>query len=137
SRDFADTLITSYACEVLGYTVDYEGLADYGYEIRDNFVAFGVEPSEAMERMQSDVRQRRERFNRFEGGFLRFRVGNFADFDGYSPQGRFRHQYQRRCNRLTQSRRVGYLIEKPEARVSMQELNAALRELQSQNVRAR
>ena len=137
SRDFADALVTSYACDVLGYTVDYEGLADYGYEIRDNFVAFGMEQSEAMEQMQSDIRQRRDRFNRFEGSFLQWRVDNFADFDGYSPQGRFRHQYQRRCNQLTQSQKVGYLITKPEDRVSMQELNANLRELQSQNVRSR
>ncbi|MEM6859003.1 MAG: hypothetical protein AAF559_14155 [Pseudomonadota bacterium] len=134
SSDFADTLVTSYACDVLGYSVDYEGLADYGYEIRDNFVAFGMEQSEAMERMQSDIRKRRARFNRFEGSFLRFRVDRFTDFDGYSPQGQFRHRYGRRCNRLTQSQKVGYLLTKPEDRISMQELNANLRDLQSENV---
>lgn len=132
SREFADALVTAYACELLGYQVDYDGLADYGYEVRDNFVAFGLDPSQAMERMQRDVRQRRARFNTYEGRFIAGPIREFSSL-GYSPQAKFRHRFTRLCSKLTASQTVGFYITEPEERANLQELNAALLALQARN----
>ena len=58
---FANTLVTAYTCDLLGYGVDYISMVDWGHETREAMMAEGATYDEAMKRMQADVRVVRDR----------------------------------------------------------------------------
>ena len=138
SMRFANVLIRSYNCEVLGYKVDYVGLADWGYVIRDRFVAAGLEPEAAMGRIQADVRLVRRRYNSAEGSPLVWiDYSPVTDFiiGGDGGVGYFIHVFTERCDALAEQEHTAAFFEKPEKRLSVGDLYEKLSDMRRALVR--
>lgn len=118
SMRFADVLVTSYTCDLLGFEVDYAGLADWGEETRARFVAAGIDPDEALSRIQRDIQTRRNRFHHHQGGLILWRgvwlANNFDDEALY----RFKKTFTDRCTDLAGSSDAGAFFGSPEERLS-------------------
>lgn len=113
SMRFANVLVTAYNCELLGFGVDYTGLADWGYETREAMVAEGTPDEEALERIRSDVRVVRRRFNTRYNSAITF---------GGEAQGRYQRTFTKKCNKLADNQETAALFTKPERRLSFAEL---------------
>lgn len=109
SMRFANTLVAAYNCELLGYGVDYVGLADWGHEMRQAIMAQGATDEEALERIQSEVRFVRDRFN------ARYYS---AIFYGGEAQGRYQRTFTKKCNALADNQDTASFFNKPEGRLS-------------------
>jgi len=118
STRFADVLVTSYTCELLGFEVDYEGLADRGEETRARLVAAGFDPDEALSLMQRDIQTRRNRFNQYQGGLILWRGARLANNFDDEALYRFQKTFTNRCTDLAGSGDVGAFFGSPEERLS-------------------
>ncbi len=131
SMHFATTLVTGYTCNLLGYGVDYLGIVDWGHETREAMIASGIEPDEAMNRMQADVRNVRNRFNGTYGSAIT--ASRWAIFDSnvhsHGPQGRYMKTFTKRCNELVRDKRTAAFLTKPDERVTGADLSRKLRSL--------
>lgn len=127
----ANTLVTAYTCDLLGYGVDYISMVDWGHETREAMMAEGATYDEAMKRMQADVRVVRDRFNATYGTAIT--ASRWAIFDNgitsHGPQGRYMKTFSKRCNRLAKDEVTSAFFTKPESRVSGAELSRKVRSL--------
>ena len=130
SARFANVLVTSYNCELLGYGVDYMGLADWGYAIRDAMVDNGVAADKAMAKMQADVRSARRRYNdtvRWTASGIQI-PGTVARTPFSNDLfGQFRHVYHERCDRLSSEDQTAAYFAPPEERLSGADIGRKLR----------
>lgn len=117
---FANTLITAYSCDLLGYDVNYIGLVDRGHEIREAIMDGGATYDEATERLQGKVRSVRGRFNR------RYRSAIFA---GGETRGRFWKSFAKKCNALADSEETAEFFKKPKRRLSYAEFRRKIGDL--------
>jgi hypothetical protein len=131
SMRFANVLINSYNCEVLGYKVDYVGLADWGFVIRDRFVAAGLEPEAAMGRIQADIRVVRRRYNSANASpLLWIDYSPVTDIIiGGRGMGDFIHLFTERCDALAEQEHTAAFFEKPEKRLSVGDLYKKLSDM--------
>lgn len=131
SMRFADTLVTAYTCDLLGYGVDYISMIDWGHETREAMMAQGATYNEAMDRMQADVRVVRNRFNATYGSAIMASRWAIFDFDvtSHGPQGRYMKTFTKRCNRMAKDDVTSAFFTKPDNRVSGAELSRKVRSL--------
>jgi hypothetical protein len=102
---------------LLGYHVSYTGLADWGYEIREGMIDSGIDPDDALNRIQGDLRTVRNRFNTLydlKNAFNRWNGGSFP--------GDFIHIFSGRCDELAENAETAALFVKPDERLSLTEL---------------
>lgn len=129
---FAKVLVDSYACDLLGYEVDYEGLADWGWETHLRLVDAGASDEEALARIRNDVGVHRMRFNSFHGQVVPLSFRGNAALIGLSNDEalyRFKKTFGDRCDDLIDSSDAGAFFEPPEERMSGQELVRKLRDM--------
>jgi hypothetical protein len=128
SSRFADVLTTSYVCDVLGYAVDYPGLASLGYATQDLMIDAGYDADEAMERIRNDVEWKRERFHRYHGQSIMRGVYLASAPSGFGDEAMFRlmKTFRGRCNDLASSLDAGPFIEKPDDRMNGLEVRLEL-----------
>lgn len=131
SRRFANVLVKSYSCDLLGYKVDYVGLADWGFDIRNRFVDAGLEPDAAMGRIQADIGIVRRRFNFSYGSTILWRQSSpiidvFIEGRGV---GDFIHVFTERCDDLAEQEKTAVFFEKPEQRLSVGDLYKKLSDM--------
>lgn len=119
SKRFAKVLVTSYVCETLGFGVNYEGLADWGFAIQAEMVEAGATPEAAMAQIRSDVRGARDRFHYIHGQTLRTAaMGVRLGVGGNDAQYRFHKSFSDRCNDLAAAPDTAALLTAPEQRLS-------------------
>lgn len=132
SMRFANTLVTAYTCDLLGYGVDYIGIADRGHQVRERMMEQGATYDEAMTRIQADVANMRDRFNsRYYTAILltRFNVPAADDITSSGPQERFQKTFTDRCDDLAETEETAALFLKPESRLSSADLRRRVRDL--------
>lgn len=131
SLSFANTLVTSYSCDLLGYDVDFIGLTDRGHDIREAMIEAGATPEQAMERIQSHVRLARARFNKTYASAFIFHASVGADTNsaGTDPLYRFMKTLTKRCNELAEARETSALFIAPNERMSGAEVSRKIRML--------
>lgn len=132
SMRFANTLVTAYTCDLLGYGVDYIALADLGYETQEAMMKQGATYDEAMNRIRADVRRTRDRFNsRYYTAIYRARFNVRAADDVTSPGQlqRFQRTFTSRCNALAEQEETAAFFTKPESRLSSADLSRKVRNL--------
>lgn len=132
SKRFANTLVTAYTCDLLGYGVDYIGIADLGHETRERMMADGATYDAAMERIQGDVTRIRDRFNsRYYSAIYRarFNLDAAGVFQNSGSQERFQKTFTDRCNDLAEKGQTAALFTKPEERLSSADLSRKVRDL--------
>lgn len=121
SMRFADVLVTSYSCELLGFDVDYQGLAEWGEETRARLVAAGADPGDALSRMQDDIGAQRDSFHRYQGKVIRQVVARrgLANIDlGHDAIYRYQKTFTDRCEDLAASSDAGAFFVAPDERLS-------------------
>ena len=124
SRRFAKVKVTSGACALLGYDVDFDQLAIRTSETRAQLVAAGEDPETAGERMQRDLRREQGRFKRTFGDFLHETAiwpGALLRTHDRSSRG-FQFFYTDRCDDLAQSSEASDLISQLDERLSSADL---------------
>lgn len=129
SMRFANTLVTSYTCDLLGFGVDYQGLADWGYTLQDSYVNAGVSEDQAMDQIQAKVRRVRNRVNDAYSAvwaFAPFRAA-FIGSGGTERQYRFQKTYMDRCNSLAEAEETSAFFSAPDRRLSGAELTRKAR----------
>lgn len=132
SMRFANTLVTAYTCDLLGYDVDYISMVEWGHETREAMMERGATYDEAMDRMQADVRLVRDRTNATYGSAinrLRFNTGGATGVFDSGAEGRYRKTFTKRCNRLASAKDTGSFLTTPEKRLSMAALGRKVRQL--------
>lgn len=128
SMRFANVLVKSYSCDLLGYDVDYVGLADWGFDIRNRLVEAGLEPDTAMSRIQADIRTVRARFN--SAHLSTILLIDYLDFNpGDRGMGGFIHVFTKHCDALAEQETTAAFFAKPEQRLSVGDLFKKLRDM--------
>ena len=124
SQRFAKVLVTSYVCDVLGFQVNYQGLADWGYTIQAEMVEAGATPEAAMARIRSDVRDSRDRFHYIHGYPFMLAVQNNAARGVPEDDRLYRFQktFTDRCMDFVAAPDIGALFIAPERRLSAPDL---------------
>lgn len=140
---FADVLVTSYVCDLLDYEVDYEGLADWGWETHGRIVAAGATDEQALLRMQRDIRAQRVQFHRHYGRVI---IGSgrnvlVVGLMGDEALFRFKKTFGDRCDEMAAASDVGAFFTRPDERLSGADLwrkmdNMARRSRERVGVRA-
>lgn len=132
SMRFADALVTSYSCELLGYEIDYGGITAWGSDIQSRMFDVGIEPEEAMRRMQADVRTVRNRFSNLYFSIIpRWRAPEWAAVGG-PDLGQFIHVFSRRCDTLVEQDQTAAFFRQPDQRISVGDLVLKLGERRMQ-----
>lgn len=133
STRFANVLVKSYSCDLLDYGVDYQGLADWGFDIRDRFVDAGFEPDAAMGRIRADIRIVRGRFNSAYLSTIRpNRLLPALEVNVGEPGlGGFIHVFTERCDELAEQEKTAAFFRKPEQSLSVGDLYKKLRDMRT------
>ena len=132
SMRFANTRVTADTCDLLGYGVDYIGIADRGHQARERMMEQGATYDEAMDRIRADVSSVRNRFNSryYSAIYLeRFNVLAADNVTSSGPQERFQKTFTKRCDDLAEREETAALFAKPESRLSGAELRRRVRDL--------
>lgn len=120
SERFARVLVTSYVCDVLGFQVNYQGLADWGYAIQAEMVAAGGTPEAALARIRSEVRDARDRFH-YIYGYPFMTAVQMNAVRGVAEDDRlyrFQKSFTDRCMDFVTAPDLGALFIAPERRLS-------------------
>jgi hypothetical protein len=131
SQRFANVLVTSYVCDMLGFGVNYEGLADWGYAIQAEMVEAGASPEAAMARIRSDVRNARDRFHYIHGyQFMRaVQIDAVSGVVADERLYRFQKSFTDRCRDFTAAPDIGALFTAPERQLSGPDLSRRVTEM--------
>lgn len=132
STRFANTLVTAYTCDLLGYGVDYIGIADRGHQLRERMMDQGATYDEAMDRIRADVANMRDRFNSRHYTAIyrtRFNVPAADNITDSGPQQRFQKTFTDRCDELAEREETAAFFVKPQSRLSSAELSRKVRSL--------
>lgn len=124
SQRFAKVLVTSYVCDVLGFEVNYQGLADWGYTVQADMVEAGATPEAAMARIRRDVRDARDRFHYIHGSpFMEaVRMNAVRGVAEDDRLYRFQKSFTDRCMDFAAAPDIGALFAAPEGRLSAPDL---------------